>query len=367
MYNGYDEIEDWYSDFDSFDDSIEDIDFSEVAGKRKDFKKAFKTANRKIEQKKVEKKVVKSTPVMRKQPTVSKSRVAAKPLPKKPTVFTKQRTEKPVEQKSISRPVQKTSKKVEEQKTKQQGLPKRKQEIKKPVEQQKTPVFKKAQIDSSQKKMSKVVVPDDRKVIVEGVSKFILSRKPDDKSIKNIGYYKGKKLKELVLIFNNITPNPFTIELFNPSAPLDYLYNTSQNLNNKIEVAGGQVAYSDVLFNLLANPTLIPNCKFTFSGPSLNAQKAIPLSIIDREIDGEEFIQPLNIDLTIDNMQVQNDVTFFDISRMLNRPYIPDGMDTISYTVLPNMSVIMAFFYYQKSIKKAFFMEARDEKKLKDM
>ena len=375
MYNGYDEIEDWYSDFDSFDDSIEDIDFSEVAGKRKDFKKAFKTANRKIEQKKVEKKVVKSTPVMRKQPTVSKSRVAPKPLPKKPVVFRKQTTSKPVDQKQIQKPVPKPSKKVEEQKAKQQGLPKRKQEVKtpvakpiqKPVEKQKIPVFKKAEIDSSQKKMSKVVVPDDRKVIVEGVSKFILSRKPDDKSIKNIGYYKGKKLKELVLIFNNITPNPFTIELFNPSAPLDYLYNTSQNLNNKIEVAGGQVAYSDVLFNLLANPTLIPNCKFTFSGPSLNAQKAIPLSIIDREIDGEEFIQPLNIDLTIDNMQVQNDVTFFDISRMLNRPYIPDGMDTISYTVLPNMSVIMAFFYYQKSIKKAFFMEARDEKKLKDM
>lgn len=164
----------------------------------------------------------------------------------------------------------------------------------------------------------------------------------------------------MVLIFNNTTPNPFTIELFNPSAPLDYLYNTSQNLNNKIEVAGNQVAYSDVLFNLLANPTIIPNCKFTFSGINAQQQRAIPLKVIDREITGEEFIQPLNLDLTIDNMQVAADIVFFDVMKMLNRPFIPDGMDTIEYTVLPNMSVVMAFFFEQKSLKKAFYKVARD-------
>ena len=340
------EIYDWYSDFDDFDESLNDIDFSEAAGKKTDFKKSFKNANSKIEQKKVQKKINRTQPV----------------------------SKRPI----IRRPVQKQPTKVVAPKSKQQGLPKRKvlgkpkpkqlqPQQRKPINKTAIPVRKGANINPGEKKITRVLVPDDKNVIVEGVSKFILSQKPTDVAIKNIGYYKGQKLKELVLIFNNITPNPFTIELFNPSAPLDYLYNTSQNLNNKIIVNGGNVAYSDILFNLLANPTLIPNCKFTFAGASINAQKAIPLSVIDRDISGEEFIQPLNIDLTIDNMQVQGDVTFFDISQKLNRPYIPDGMDTIKYTVLPNMSVIMAFFYYQKSIKKAFFEEARIENPMKDM
>ena len=354
MYNN--EIYDWYSDFDDFDESLNDIDFSEVAGKKGDFKKSFKNANNKIEQKKVQKKVSRTQPVS-----------------KRPII------RRPVENRTSQKPVQRNpGKVVAPKKLKQQGLPKRKALVKpkpkqpqpqqrKPINKTAIPVRKGANINPGEKKITSVLVPDDKKVIVEGVSKFILSQKPGDVAIKNIGYYKGQKLKELVLIFNNITPNPFTIELFNPSAPLDYLYNTSQNLNNKIIVNGGNVAYSDVLFNLLANPTLIPNCKFTFAGVNINAQKAVPLSVIDRDISGEEFIQPLNIDLTIDNMQVQGDVTFFDISQKLNRPYIPDGMDTIKYTVLPNMSVIMAFFYYQKSIKKAFFEEARIENPMKDM
>ena len=374
MYNEWDEIEDNFYDFDDFDESLEDIDFSEAAGKRKDFKKSFSSVNKNIEKKAINKNIEKKQPlrVAQNRPVVRKPlrRVESRRPIEKQVV-------RPVSQKEMTGKVvsPKTEKKAVKEVAKKQGLPKRKEAAKpvqkpiakKQVPKQKVPVFNRATIDSSQKKMSRVIVPDDRKVIVEGVNKFILSRKPEDKSIKNIGYYKGKKLKELVLIFNNTTPNPFTIELFNPSAPLDYLFNTSQNLNSKIEVAGGQVAYSDVLFNLLANPTLIPNCKFTFSGASLNAQKAIPLSIIDRDIDGEEYIQPLNIDLTIDNMQVQGDVTFFDISAMLNRPYIPDGMDTIRYTVLPNMSVIMAFFYYQKSIKKAFFEEARKENPMRKL
>lgn len=356
MYNEYEESYDWYSDFDDFDESLNDIDFSEVAGKKGDFKKSFKNANRKIEQKNTQK-------VQSKQQPKTGRQIIRRPI----NNTTQQRTlvqRKPTEQGRVIAP--KT--------TKEQGLPKRKivQGSKPKAPQQQirrinTQVNKGARIDRFEKKISKILIPDDKKVIVEGVSKFILSQKPDDLSIKNIGYYKGQKLRELVLIFNNITPNPFTIELFNPSAPLDYLYNTSQNLNNKIEVNGNNVAYSDVLFNLLANPTLIPNCKFTFSGVNLNAQKAIPLSVIDRDINGEEFIMPLNIDLTIDNLQVQSDVTFFDITEKLNRPYIPDGMDTIKYTVLPNMSVIMAFFYYQKSIKKAFFEEARIENPMKDM
>jgi len=360
MYNEYDERYDFYSDFDDFDESLNDIDFSEVAGKKGNFKNSFKKATQKIEQKKVQKKVSRIQPVS-KRPIIKRT-------------FEKKLVQKPF-QKQPGRAIAPKSKNDVAPKSKQQGLPKRKEVAKqkpKQLQPQKAinktpiPVRKRANIDSFKKKTSRILVPPGKNVIVEDVSKFILSQKPSDLSIKNIGYYKGKKLKELVLIFNNITPNPFTIELFNPSAPLDYLYNTSQNLNNKIIVNGGNVAYSDVLFNLLANPTLIPNCKFTFAGVNINAQKAIALSVIDRDITGEQFIQPLNIDLTIDNMQVQSDVVFFDISQKLNRPYIPDGMDTIRYTVLPNMSVIMAFFYYQKSIKKAFFEEARIEHPMKE-
>ena len=49
-------------------------------------------------------------------------------------------------------------------------------------------------------KMNRVLIPRDRKVIVEGVSKFILSDKGE--KAKKIGYYKGKKLRELNIIIN---------------------------------------------------------------------------------------------------------------------------------------------------------------------
>lgn len=311
--------------FEDYDNSITDIDFSSLAGKP--FNKAFKTANKKVTTKAIEKRTLnKARPIKGKRLEQPKAR----PQAGRPTM------RKPIASK---RPIQKP--------TRQIG------------------VKRGAKINQAQKKISSISVPADKKVIVEGVNKFILSQKPNDDAVKNIGYYKGRKLKELVLIFNNTTPNPFTIELFNPSAPLDYLYNTSQNLNNKIEVAGNQVAYSDVLFNLLANPTIIPNCKFTFSGINAQQQRTIPLKVIDREITGEEFIQPLNLDLTIDNMQVSADIVFFDVMKMLNRPFIPDGMDTIEYTVLPNMSVVMAFFFEQKSLKKAFYKVARDYKQQK--
>lgn len=308
--------------FEDYDNSITDIDFSNLAGKP--FGKAFKQADKKVTSKAIEKRSLKKA-----RPTKGK-RIAER--------GTRPQTGRPQMRKAVGskRPTEKLSREIG--------------------------VKRGAKINQAQKKISRILVPTDKKVIVEGVNKFILSQKPNDNAVKNIGYYKGRKLKELVLIFNNITPNPFTIELFNPSAPLDYLYNTSQNLNNKIEVAGNQVAYSDVLFNLLANPTIIPNCKFTFSGANASQQKSIPLKIIDREITGEEFIQPLNLDLTIDNMQVSSDIVFFDIMQMLNRPFIPDGMDTVEYTILPNMSVIMAFFFEQKSLKKAFYKVARDYK-----
>lgn len=225
-------------------------------------------------------------------------------------------------------------------------------------------IKKGATITGGKKKISKIIVPRDKKVIVEGVSKFILSKDVKDDAVRNIGYYKGKKLKEMVLIFNNHTPNDLTLQLFNPSMPLDYLYSTSQNLNNQIQVAGGAVAYSDVLFNLLANPTLVVNAKFILTGPAFNSQIAIPLQYINKEITGTVDITPINLALQIDNMQVFDYVVNYDLMGTLNRPFIPDGMDVINYKVLAGMTVTMCFYYKQVSLKKFFFEEARESKKL---
>lgn len=213
-------------------------------------------------------------------------------------------------------------------------------------------------------KISKVVVPDDKKVIVQGVSDFIIDKKGTADSVKNIGYYKGKKLKELVFTFNNDSALPFELELFNPSMPLDYLYSTSLNINDKIQVAGGEVSYTDVLFNMLANSIMIPNAKFVFSGATVSQQKVQPIKMINKSITGEQKIYPFNLDLQIDTMQVQSDLVFFDFFDTINRPYIPDGMDIMKYKVLPNMTVTMAFFFDQISLKKVFRKEARNDKGL---
>ena len=216
----------------------------------------------------------------------------------------------------------------------------------------------------SDKKIAKVIVPNNKKVIVEGVSKFILSQGETDDSIRNIGYYQGKKLKELVLIFNNDSAIDFNVELFNPSMPLDYLHSTSQNLNDKIQVAGGAVSYSDVLYNLLANPMLIVNARFIFSGPNITGQKATPLLVQNKRVDGVLKVAPLNLDLQIDTMQVFGDIVNFDITKALNRVFIPDGMDIMKYKVLAGHTVTMAFFYKQVSLKRVLFSEARNDKKL---
>ena len=207
-------------------------------------------------------------------------------------------------------------------------------------------------------KIKQVIVPGHREVIVKGVSDFIISQ--ENSEIKNIGYYKGKKLKELILTFNNNSENDFELAIFDPSAPLDYLYSTSLNLNNKIEVSGGAgTTYSDMLFNILANPTFIPNCQFIFSGPSVSLQRNQVLKSQLKSIDGYNYIDPLNLDLQIDTFQVAGDIVYFDISNKLHRPFIPDGMDVLNYTVLAGNTVTMCFYYQQVSLKKVFFPEAR--------
>lgn len=214
------------------------------------------------------------------------------------------------------------------------------------------------------KTVSKVIVPDSRKVIVEGVSKFILSDNDKDNFVRNIGYKNGQKLRQLVFTFNNITAQDFEIELFNPSAPLDYLYATSQNLNDQIAVAGGTTSYSDVMFNILANPTRIYASKFVVSGPNITAQINQPLQVKNKNIEGSQLISPYNIQLDRDNMQFQNTIIYFDLEKMLDRPYIPDGMDVLKYKVLAGHTVTLGFYYSQISLKKFFYAEASASKTL---
>ena len=290
------------SPFDELNDSIEDIDFSQVDGHN--FKQSFSKVNRTIS-----KRAIKRTNTKR------PSKIGAQTKPKLTKQF------------AVNR--------------------------------------KATLLGKKPKKISKVIVPKDRPVIVEGVSKFILSQSAKDNAIRQIGYYRGEKLEQMVLIFNNNNSAlDFQVEIFNPSMPLDYLYSTSQNLNNKIQVAGGTTQYSDLLFNILANPTMIPNCKFVFDGPQLAKQVAIPLEINNKNIAGVLKVDPINLALKFDTMQVANNIVFFDMQEALNRPFIPDGMDVIKYTVLAGMTVTMAFFYKQVSLKKVFYEEARKSKKL---
>lgn len=363
--NKYDELEDTvfgyadgygdedYSDYcddsdDGFSAFLEDIDFSEIRGN--DFRKNLKSVNRQLQTKVVapNAKVVvegKGRGLNAKLPR-SGQRIIA-PAGRDVVIEGRQKPRKPV---------------TEAQK---RSVPKMMRSARPIAPQQtKLPVGGKVNIKGKPQKISKVIVPDDKKVIVQGVSDFILSQGSKVDSIKNVGYYKGKRLEELVLTFNNNTPLPFVLELFNPSMPLDYLYSTSLNINNKIEVGGGQISYTDVLFNILANSTMIPNAQFVFSGASVNQQRVIPIRVKNKSITGEQKIYPFNLDLKVDNMQVASDIVYFDFFQSINRPYIPDGMDVIEYTILPNMVVTMAFYYDQINLKKLLRPEARYDKGL---
>lgn len=207
---------------------------------------------------------------------------------------------------------------------------------------------------------TEIKLPDNREVLIKGVDEFILSQGSDQ--VKNIGYYKGVKLPHLTLIVNNTTPNDIDIEFFNPSTPLDFMYSTSNNLNNLIQVAGdNKVSYSDMLFNLLANPTLLPNAKFTLSGPFRDAQLAQPLIFKNKNIAGYEKVESVQNSLNIDAYQSQNSIVYWDIEATLGRLFCPDGMDVMQYKVLAGMSVVFAFYYKQINMKKVFYPELRNK------
>lgn len=312
--------------------SIEDIDFSSLEGK--DYKRDFKKINQAVKGRKVVKREEAKRPLI---PKTKNKFLSRKPY------------ETPLVKDSRIEKINLTKKRAG-----------------KVVD---IPVKNKAVIQSryGKKTTERVIVPNDRKIIVEGVDKFILSTNRADDIVKNIGYYKGEKLKELVLIINNTTPNDFTFELFNPSMPLDFLFSSSQNLNNMILVAGdNKVSYSDMLFNMLGNPTLLPNAKFSVTNPISSTQKYkqfnVPLLFKNKNISGHEKIHPIQNALNIDIDQTQDQIVYWDIMGTLGRAFIPDGMDVIEYTVLAGNTVVFGFYYKQVSLKRFFWKEARDKK-----
>lgn len=332
--------------FDNFDDTIEDIDFSQFKG---DFKDSVKEINKILvpTDREVIVEGMKDYDIGRKKvvtPTTPRKPVSKKPIVEK-GVFER------VERKGVKPkiPIINTdfiNKKRPKHLTKDFGT------------------NRSVRLEGSgKKKIAKVLVPNDRKVIVEGVSKFILSQDAEADFLKNIHWYKGEKLKELVLNFNNNSALDFNLELFNPSMPLDYTQSTSLNLNDKIQVAGGTGAsYTDVLFNLLANPAMLVNAKFVFSGSSLSAQMRQPMFFKNKNIQGEMYVEPMQIPLKIDDYQFANDIVVFNLMKDLNRPYIPDGMDVIQYKILAGMTVTLAFYYKQVSLKRVLLKEAREHK-----
>ena len=237
----------------------------------------------------------------------------------------------------------------------------------KPLSQE-IPIFNKADISGGRKQLKKVFVDRERDLIVQKVEKFMLSKDNDVDSYKQIGYYKGKKLKELIIVVENNTTIPFNLELFNPSMPLDYLHSTSNDLNARVTIGGGKntdISYTDVLFNILANPTLIVNARLVAGGLTdqlVQNQLLQPLFFKNKNIEATEKIQPMQLSLHKDLMQTATDIVCFDIIHKLNRPFIPDGMDIVQYKVLAGATASFCFYYKQHSLKKFFFKEAKENK-----
>lgn len=225
--------------------------------------------------------------------------------------------------------------------------------------------------DNSKKKgIGRILVPSDRAVIVEGVNSFILSQGKCENDLKNLNYRCGKKLKELVININNVSPNNFVFELFNPSFPLDYLIANSQNVNNQILVNDSGVTgvqYTDLLFNILANPTRIYNCRMVFNAPTnalLSKQLNENIIVQNKDLRAYQVIKSLNTNTLLDRYQFQKNILNFNLEAELNRPYVPDGMDVMKYTVYAGCSVTIVFYYEQIMLKKYFYKDLRNNKEI---
>ncbi len=211
-------------------------------------------------------------------------------------------------------------------------------------------------------KTHNILVPSNREVIVQGVSQFILGRDHDQD--KGIGYYQGRKLNNLTLTFTNNTAVDFPLTLFDPAFNMDYLWSNSINVNDLITIAGGQIKYTNMVTNLLANPTMVISAQIVVSGANTSGQLSQVMQFNNQNIAGLQAVEPINIGLALDLYQWQGGILNFEIMKQLHRPFIPDGMDTISYTVLAGNTVTLNFFYKQVQIKRMVFEEARKAKNL---
>jgi hypothetical protein len=84
----------------------------------------------------------------------------------------------------------------------------------------------------------------------------------------------------------------------------------------------------------------------------------------NKNIEAVEKIQPMQLQNAKDLMQTFENIVCFDIMKKLNRPFIPDGMDVIQYKVLAGATASFCFYYKQHSLKKFFFKEAKENKRL---
>ena len=207
---------------------------------------------------------------------------------------------------------------------------------------------------------NKIIIPKDRKIIIEGVENFITQA---DEKYKQIGYYKGNKLKELILIFNNDSTLDFTVDLFSPSFINDYMVSNTGDINNKIDVEGGSVTYRDLVAYMCGgNSTYIHNGRFVFEGSNISNQASQPLTFNNRNIEGDANIHPINPRQFIDIYQYQSNIVLIDIDSALNRPFIPDGLDSLQYKVLAGMTVTFCFYFEIIKLKEFFYNEARKSK-----
>lgn len=149
--------------YENFNNSLNDIDFSNISGRN--FKEKFSSANRKIQGKTKFKKVI----------VPDNRQVIVENIDKRQ--FSRGNSPKPLARKPIAR--------------KQQDI----SNGSRTVELGNMPFKRGKSFSKSSKNIERIVIPDDRKVTVEKVNKYILSKDPIISAQKRIGYYKGKKLR----------------------------------------------------------------------------------------------------------------------------------------------------------------------------
>lgn len=231
-----------------------------------------------------------------------------------------------------------------------------------PIKQNSTTNIKTKHLSGKSKSIKNILVSNDQKVIINGVSNFMIDKTKD--SLRNIGYWEGKKLNKLLLTFNNTNGNDLTLDLFNPNSWGKYFMANSQDLDDRIIVGDGSIKYSEVLFNIIANPTMIPSARFSFSCPTeeqLERQLNVPLNFTNKDLRSNTVVKPYTFE--IDEYQFQNNIVLFDIIESINRPFFPNGTDTAIYTIYAGTTASLCFYYKQYTLIEQFFKLAYTKRK----